>query len=149
MKTYDDLNADLPVEPADTAPLADGRGSSEIDQLRLQRILEYAAQALANSNALESNLAGINSGLLKTALWLEQLIEEATATTPITPELAKRIFQAIDTHLRVARQIHHFAQIELRSAHSRQFRAKASISVNIMGDHASESATGLNEELSS
>ncbi len=149
METNYELNADVPIEPADTAPLADGPAPSEIDQLRLQRILEYAAQALSNSRVLESNLASINSGLLKMALWLEQTIEEATTRTPMTPERMQRVYRAIDTHLRVARQIDRFAQIELRAAHPRQPGPKTRISVDVVGENPSGPATGSSEDLSS
>jgi hypothetical protein len=149
MATYDEMNADQPIEPADTMRFADGPGPTESDQLRLQRILDYAAQALAKSNVLESNLASINSGLLKMALWLEQTIEEATTRTPITPERMQRVYQAIDTHLRVARQIDRFSQIELRAAHPRESGPKARISVDVIGDNPSGPATRPSEDLSS
>ena len=142
METTNELNVDVPIEPADTLPLADGPAPSENDQLRMQRILEYAAQALANTNVLESNLASINSGLLKMALWLEQTIEEATASMPLTPERVQRVYQAIDTHLRIARQVDRFAQIELRAAHPGRTGPKARISVEVVGDDAGGPLSG-------
>jgi hypothetical protein len=149
METRNDFNADVPIEPADTMPLAAGPELSESDQLRLQRILDYTAQALANSNVLESNLASINCGLLKMALWLEQTIAEAMTRTPVTPERMQRVYQAIDTHLRVARQIDRFAQIELRAAHPRELGPKARITVDVIGDNKSGPATMPSEDLSS
>ena len=60
MEKTNESNAEVPIEPADELPVAGG-GATENNQLRQQRIFEYAAQALSNKSVLESNLASINS----------------------------------------------------------------------------------------
>jgi hypothetical protein len=104
MESFDDSNAEVPIEPTEDLTIADV-DATENDQLRQERITEYAAQALSKESVLESNLASINCGLLKIAYWLEQSIGEATTKLPMTPERKQSVYRAIDTHLRVARRL--------------------------------------------
>ncbi len=91
---------------------------------RLSRVLDYQACSLAKDNPLEANLGSINSGLMRVALWLDETIEEAMESGPLNVERLARILPAIDTHLRVTRQVDRFAQIELRAADARKPKPK-------------------------
>jgi hypothetical protein len=90
---------------------------------RLSRVLDYQAQSLAKEDALEANLGSINSGLMRVVLWLDQIIEEAIEIGPLSVEYLQTVLPAIDTHLRVTRQVDRFAQIEQRAAAARQSTA--------------------------
>ena len=67
-----------------------------------------------------NRLISINSGLMRVALCLEETIEQAMGTGPPNLERLQRVLPAIDTHLRVTRQVDRFAQIELRAAEARK-----------------------------
>ena len=60
---------------------------------------------------------------MRVALWLDETIEQAIESGPRTVERLQGLLPAIDTHLRVTRQIDRFAQTELRAAESRKTRA--------------------------
>ena len=83
---------------------------------RLSRVLDYQASSLEKEDALEANLGSLNSGLMRVALWLDETIEQAMDSGPPNIDRLQRILPAIDTHLRVTRQVDRFAQIELRAA---------------------------------
>ena len=147
METNNELNADLPEEPTGEAPVADEQPSSENYQLRQQRVLDYQNAAMAITNVLVSNLASINSGLFQIALRLEETIENAMARTPVPVERMQRVYQAIDAHLRVSRQIDRFAQVELRAADPRRLGVHKKVDVDNLGDKSSEPAPGQSEDL--
>ena len=98
------------------------RRLSEIRDARLSRVIDYQAISLKKNDALEANLGSINSGLMRIAVSLDETIEQAIESAPRTLDRAQRILPAIETHLRVARQIDRFAQIEVRAAESRKRR---------------------------
>ena len=96
---------------------------SEAHEARLTRVLDYQASALTKEDHLEANLGSINSGLMRIGLWLDETIGRAMAGGPPTVERMHRILPAIETHLRVTRQVDRFAQIELRAAAARKPKA--------------------------
>ncbi len=87
---------------------------------RLSRVLDYQASSLQKDDPLEANLGSINSGLMRVALWLDKTIERAMESGPPNVERLSHILPAIDTHLRVTRQVDRFANIELRAAEARK-----------------------------
>lgn len=87
---------------------------------RLSRVLDHQANSLEKDDPLEANLGSINSGLMRVALWLDETIEQAMESGPPNVERLSRILPAIDTHLRVTRQVDRFAQIELRAVEARK-----------------------------
>lgn len=87
---------------------------------RLSRVLDFQASSLAKADPLEANLGSINSGLMRVALWLDEAIEEAMDSGPRTVDRLQRMLPAIETHLRVTRQVDRFAQLELRNAEARK-----------------------------
>jgi hypothetical protein len=97
---------------------------SDCHDKRLSRVLDYQANALAKKDALEANLGSLNSGLMRMSLWLDEAIEQAMGMGQPNVERLEQILPAIETHLRVMRQVDRFAQIELRANQSRKPRAK-------------------------
>ncbi len=83
-------------------------------------MIDYQTKSLEKTDALEANLGSINSGLMRIAVSLDETIEQAIESGPRTLERVQRILPAIETHLRVARQIDRFAQIDVRAAESRK-----------------------------
>ncbi len=87
---------------------------------RLSRVLDYQIKSLEKDDPLEANLGSINSGLIRMALWLDETIEQAMESGPPNVERLSKVLPAIDTHLRVTRQVDRFANIELRAAEARK-----------------------------
>ena len=87
---------------------------------RLSRVADYQAKSLAREDDLEANLGSINSGLMRVALWLDETIDQVLESGPRSVERLTRMLPAIDAHLRVARQVDRFAQLEIRAVESRK-----------------------------
>ena len=87
---------------------------------RLQRIMDYLREALARDSALEANLGAVNSDLLMMGYRLKQAIDEAMAATPAALEQFQRLMPAIDSYLRLTKQIDRLAQLSLRLASPRE-----------------------------
>lgn len=150
MDANDELNAPATIEPDGAAPPSDGALPTENYRLRFQRVLDYQGQALANVSPLESNLGSINCGLLRMALRLEETIEATMVRTPVSAERMERVYKAIDTHLRVARQIDRFAQVELRAADRSKAGLKKKTGVDaIVGDSSEPPPAMPSEDLKS
>ena len=112
----------LPGHMGDLALQQTGQ-RADCHDARLSRVFDYQAFSLEKEDALEAKLGSINSGLMRIALWLDETIEQAMGSGPPNVELFQRISPAIETHLRVTRQVNRFAQIELRAAEARKPKA--------------------------
>lgn len=126
-----DMDENEPVLPEtpDVAPSASHQSRADTQEARLSRVLDYQTASLAKRDPLAANLGSINSGLMRVALWLDETIEQAIGSGPRTVERLQKILPAIDTHLRVTRQVDRFAQIELRAAESRQPRMQDKVTI--------------------
>ena len=69
------------------------------------------------------------------------------ARTPVPVERMQRMYQAIDTHLRVSKQIDRFAQVELRGSDPRRRSSMKKIDVDRFDDKSSGSPAGQSEDL--
>jgi len=108
-----DLTAGIVPQPTE---------KSRIDSqaARLRRVEDYQNDALAKKNALEANLGSINAGMIRIAVWLDDILERTMGSELPSVELLQKISPAIDTQLRVARQIDRFANLELRVDETRK-----------------------------
>ena len=111
---------DLLPQTVESLPTRNNRSKAEIREARLSCVMDYQAKSLEKTDALEANLGSINSGLMRIAVSLDEMIEQALESGPRTLESVQRILPAIETHLRLARQVDRFAQIEVRAAESRK-----------------------------
>ena len=93
---------------------------SDAHEARLRCVLDYQHNSLAKPNALEANLGSINSGLLRICICLDEAIVQATENGPCTVERVQNMLPAIDTYLRVTRQIDRFANLEARINEARR-----------------------------
>jgi hypothetical protein len=96
------------------SPAIHGSMSAEYRD-RLQRILEYIQQKLADPICLASNIGGFNAGLQRMALWLENQILQLMARPTITAEVMALVDKGMGTHLRLMRQIASFSDAEIRA----------------------------------
>ena len=114
---------ELPLEDAEPIQLS-VEPKVEQQVARLRRVSDYLTSSLAKADPLEANIGSINSGLMRLALSLDDIIERAVGAGPQTVEGLENVMPAIDTHLRVTRQVDRFAQLELRSHEARQPKVK-------------------------
>ena len=110
----------LALDQSDGCAVPSAKRLVSFHDARLSRVLDYQSRSLEKDDPLEANLGSINSGLMRVALWLDEAVEEAMASGPPNVERLSRILPAIDTHLRVTRQVDRFAQIELRAVEARK-----------------------------
>ena len=113
---------------------------------RLSRVLDYQASSLEKHDPLEANLGSINSGLMRVALWLDEAIEQAMESGPPNVERLPQIIPAIDTHLRVTRQVDRFAQVEMRAAEARKPKPMDDENATLFLDVDSQTAIGQSED---
>lgn len=116
----DQTGADTALEPLGEHAVVESAQPANSHDARLSRVLDYQASSLQKDDPLEANLGSINSGLMRVALWLDESIEQAMESGPPNVERLSRVLPAIDTHLRVTRQVDRFANIELRAAEARK-----------------------------
>jgi hypothetical protein len=115
-------------------------------EARLSRLRDYQVSSLGREDALQSNLGSINAGLMRVALWLEEIVQETMEGGPRTMERLQRISPAIETHLRVARQVDRFSQIELRAVGARKPRANDDGAARACLDASPAAGTGQSED---
>jgi hypothetical protein len=85
---------------------------------RLERVDAYLEKVLAKKNSLQANLGSINSGLMRIAVHMDEVINENLALGPASLDQIQRLAPTIETYLRVARQVDRFAQLETRAGQS-------------------------------
>jgi len=112
-----------PVQHASTRKV--GEDLVKYREARERRVIDYLADSLATRNSLEANVGSINSGLMLTALDLDEFIRQRFQLEPGDPERLRRAMPAIDALLRVTRQVDRFAQLQLRSAVARRVAESA------------------------
>ncbi len=143
-----------PIEP-DTVATLEESGESPVPgtdrpdsfhDARLSRVLDYQAHSLEKDDPLEANLGSINSGLMRMALWLDEAVEQAMASGPPNVERLSRVVPAIDTHLRVTRQVYRFTQIELRAVEARKPRLTDGSHASLRLDSPSKSGGAGSED---
>ncbi len=98
----------------------DKQVAASTHELRLRRIREYLHESLCKDDSLESNVGAINSGLLRMAQWIEEVLEDAMSDGSQNLDRLKRLMPAIEAQLKIARQVDRFAQIELRAVEARK-----------------------------
>jgi hypothetical protein len=111
---------DLLPQTVESIPTRDNRSKAEIREARLSCVMNYQAKSLEKTDALEANLGSLNSGLIRIGVSLDETIQQALESSPRTLESVQRLLPAIETHLRLTRQVDRFAQIEVRAAESRK-----------------------------
>ena len=113
LTSIEEAKGPLQAEPdGDLCDSADGVRSFQEERQR--RVEEYHAGVLAKSDPLQAVLGSINAGLMQIGIQLDQQIRENLIAGPATLERIMRHAAAIELHLKLARQIDRFAQLEIR-----------------------------------
>lgn len=105
------------ADPQHTASQsADSSTDGSTASLRMRRIQDLQAQALAKADPLEANLGAANGALLRLAFRMEQAIEGSLADFADPVTRIERLTPAIETYLKLMRQADRFAQLDQRLA---------------------------------
>lgn len=115
----------IPADPddqggEDQVPQAADSSSPGMVDARLQRIMEYLDEALNKKNPLEANLGAANSDLLLIGYRLKNTIDMALADPPEGLSQVEELMPAINTYLRIIKQIERLAQLDRRLMQMRQ-----------------------------
>lgn len=118
----DDSLIDSPVPALSSNPNNGiSRRSNEPDA-RLKRVADYAKAALQRADPLASVIGVANSGLFSFATRFQDAIDAATDPSSPVPMDLRTLQPAIDSYLRIMRQIDRFTQLELRLTEPSQGR---------------------------
>jgi len=83
-------------------------------ELRQKKILDYADQALARSNALETNLGLVASDLMQVILWLRQDIERARDVMHDPLDSLSLTVHASEQLYKLSKQLHAYTDLIAR-----------------------------------
>ena len=111
---------DCPAEAAGTAEQQQSSANESTALLRIRRIEDLQAEALANPDALQATLGAANGALMRMGFRLEEAIEGTLANIADPVARFERLAPAIDSYLKVMRQVDRFAQLDQRLASVRQ-----------------------------
>ena len=104
----------------DKGPVPKSEQAIRLDEARLHRAFDYLKSTLQESDPLDANLGSINSGLIRMSLGFERsLLSKLEDGSPDVGQLIQ-ILPAIETHLRMMRQVERFAQLKLRIEQARK-----------------------------
>jgi hypothetical protein len=116
---FNDISFAGALEPALIAPepVADLAGSGKAERhedARLQRIVELAEDSLARPNALEASLGLVNCELLRMARLMGPAIMAALARDVEALDHSGATQEAMESYLKVAKQVERFSQFQDR-----------------------------------
>lgn len=103
----EELDTDVLTEDISQTPC----GETDDDDVRLQRIIEYMRDSLANSDPLDANLGTVNADLFLMAHRLMQGMGDVLESRPDSLEEFDLAHQSLDHYLRVTKQIDRFTQL--------------------------------------
>jgi hypothetical protein len=103
----EELDTDVLTEDVSQKPCDE----TDVDDVRLQRIIEYLQDSLADSDPLDANLGTVNADLFLMAHRLMQGMGDVLASRPDSLEEFDLVHQSLDHYLRVTKQIDRFTQL--------------------------------------
>ena len=103
----EELDSDVLTEDSSQRPC----GETDGDDVRLQRIIEYMRDSLADSDPLDANLGTVNADLFLMAHRLMQGMGDVLESRPDSLEEFDLVHQSLDHYLRVTKQIDRFTQL--------------------------------------
>jgi len=143
--------ADLHVDPETGPPpetvgqgrAAPGGDLPEEDDQRQRRIDDYRRAALAMEDPLAANVAAVNSDLLLFGYSLQQAITQALQTAPTALDEFGKLMPAIDSYMRISRQVERFAKLnqQLTAAEKARRSAKQAATADQPGAPSEETTS--------
>jgi hypothetical protein len=101
--------------PAVDAPAPPANETSSCD-LRLQRLVDYMADALTKRNPLEANLGAVNGDLLLLEYRFRQGLDDLLNEAPNSLEELQAAMPGVEGLLRIVKQIDRFSQLASKLA---------------------------------
>lgn len=92
---------------------------------RHERIKDYLRTALAMEDPLAANVGAVNSDLMLFGHRLQQAITKALEMTPTALDEFGRLMPAIDSYMRISRQVERFAKLNQQLAAAEKARQLA------------------------
>lgn len=89
------------------------------EQARRKRVDDYQREALGMKDPLAANLGSMSGSLMRTSLWFEEAISDAMTMQIPTVDGLQRILPAIETQLKLTRQVDRLAQLSMKIAEDR------------------------------
>jgi hypothetical protein len=83
---------------------------------RQRRIEDYLRTALAMEDPLAANVGAVNSDLMLFGYSLQQAITKALETAPTALDEFGKLMPAIDSYMRISRQVERFAKLNQQLA---------------------------------
>jgi hypothetical protein len=122
-------NAETQTEQVAEAPQIEGAapGSHEpqTKDERHERIKDYLRSALAMKDPLAANVGAVNSDLMLFGYSLQRAITKALDMTPAALDEFGKLMPAIDSYMRISRQVERFAKLNQQLANAEKVRQVA------------------------
>jgi len=100
------------------------RGGEQPDE-RQRRIEDYLRAALAMEDPLAANVGAVNSDLMRFGYSLQQAITKALQTTPTALDEFGKLMPAIDSYMRISRQVERFSKLNQQLTAAEKARQSA------------------------
>lgn len=100
---------------------------------RQERIKDYLRSALAMEDPLAANVGAVNSDLMLFGYSLQRAIAKALDTTPDALDQFRKLMPAIDSYMRISRQVERFAKLNQQLAGAEKARQAAKQSLSAEG----------------
>jgi len=101
------------ITSAPPSPVASEEPYETFREARLKCLTNYQTKAFSQQDPLLANIGGLTAGMVGIAHWLEDAIHQVVDGQPPTLELVQKVNPALETHLRLLRQVDRFvAQLQ-------------------------------------
>lgn len=108
------------VEPAAVEQVVTGDSAGATKDNRVQRIMDYLESSLRKRDALQATIGAVNSDLMLIGYRLKQVVQTAMDTTPAALDEYGKLMPAVESLLKVFKQIDRFTQLEVRLTKAEQ-----------------------------
>ncbi len=102
------------VEHTAAEQVVRGDSAEGIEDDREQRILDCLECSLRQPGALQATIGAVNSDLMLIGYRLNQAVQTAMNTTPAALNEYSKLMPAVESLLKVYRQVDRFSQLEVR-----------------------------------
>ena len=104
---------------------AAGNHEPQTKDERHERIKDYLRSALAMEDPLAANVGAVNSDLMLFGYSLQRAITKALDMTPAALDEFGKLMPAIDSYMRISRQVERFAKLNQQLANAEKVRQVA------------------------
>jgi len=120
-----DPGAGQATEVTETERVSKGCDKPDEKDERQRRIKDYLRSALAMEDSLAANVGAVNSDLMLFGYCLQRAITKAMETAPAALDEFGKLMPAIDSYMRISRQVERFAKLSQQLAAAEKARRLA------------------------